>query len=89
MNTGLIIRPTDDAAQAALALPTPAPGSHAVTTDLAPSQVVAAAASVSPPRSPVPALDSSRFHAACSKFIDLTSSGPRAGVPVRGAALSA
>jgi hypothetical protein len=43
MNTGPIIRPTDDAAQAALALPTPAPGSHAVTTDLALSQVVAAA----------------------------------------------
>lgn len=50
MDAGLTIRPTDGAAQAAFARPSPAPVPQAVATDLAPSQAVTAAANVAAAR---------------------------------------
>jgi hypothetical protein len=43
MDSGLSIRPSDSAAQAAVARPAPAPVTRAIATQLAPSQAVTAA----------------------------------------------
>ena len=50
MDTGLAIRPTANATQAALVRPEPAPVRQAVATDLAPAQSVTATADSNAPR---------------------------------------
>jgi hypothetical protein len=50
MDAGLTTRPNDGAAHTAVVWPNPAPVSHAVATDLKPSQAVTAATNVAPAR---------------------------------------